>query len=107
MLVAILALSCSNGAAEDTGCTAAYGLTWDGWARGFFTTYCLACHSAGSPDRRGAPVGTDFDTLEDVLSWSDRIQARVLDEQTMPVGGGIPEEDLVRLQDYLSCPEVP
>lgn len=94
---------------SDTGCSpvdlARDGLTWDGWLAGFMTTYCLACHSADSPDRRGAPEGVDFDTLEDVLLWSQPIRLRVLEEQTMPVGGGILPDELQRLEDFLDCSE--
>lgn len=88
---------------SDTGCSSADGLTWDGWGSGFMTTYCRACHSADSPDRRGAPVGVDFDTFEDVLQWSGPIRSRVIEEQTMPVGGGIIEDDLRRLEAFLDC----
>ena len=91
----------------DSGCSSAYGLTWDGWVKGFMTTYCLACHSVESPERRGAPVGVDFDTRDDVLQWSGPIRTRVIEEQTMPVGGGIIEDDLLMLEDFLDCPESP
>jgi len=108
MLLAMLAVGCSGDApTKDTGCVSAYGLTWDGWAQGFMTTYCQACHSADSPDRRGAPADANFDTLEDVLSWSELIRTRVIEEQTMPVGGGILEDDLLLLEDFLDCPELP
>ncbi len=95
------------GETEDTGpregCEDAYDVRWDNWAQGFFAAYCDSCHSVWSQDRHGAPEGVDFDTEEDVREYRERIEARVLVEQTMPVGGGVHEEDLVLLEMYLDC----
>ena len=107
MIFVMMVLGCGDRETADTGCSETHGLTWDGWGLGFMTTYCRACHSAESSDRRGAPEGVDFDSQEDVLSWRDRIGVRVLDEQTMPVGGGIVEDDLILLNEFLACSELP
>ena len=108
MLLALL-LGCGGDAAVSdsaaSGCVSEHGLTWDGWGEGFMTTYCRACHSATSPDRRDAPEGVDFDTLDDVLQWRERIEVRVIEEESMPVGGGILTDDLTLLADFLACPE--
>jgi hypothetical protein len=83
------------------GCEDTAGLSWDGFAWGFFLTYCNACHSAASTNRYGAPVGVDFDHPEDVERQSARIRARVIEEATMPLGGGVPPEALGQLEAYL------
>jgi len=80
-------------------------VTWDAWANGFFTTYCKSCHSETSQNRYDAPDHVNLDTVADIRDWSQRIRIRVLDDQTMPVGGGVPEEELVRLDEWMVCLE--
>lgn len=92
----------------DTGsaleCTVIDGndVTWANWGQGFFMTWCQACHSATTNDRHGAPAGTDFDTQADVMAWRERITTRVLEEETMPLGGGLSMEDLELLERYFN-----
>lgn len=89
----------SGGAPVDCGDPT--GLSWDAFGAGFFRTYCTACHSSTTPDRHGAPVGVDLDSEEGVRALAPRVRARTLEEQTMPVGGGVLEEDRVLLDRYL------
>lgn len=77
------------------------GLSWDAFGAGFFRTYCTACHSSTTPDRHGAPPGVDLDTEEGVRALAPRVRARTLDAQTMPIGGGVLEEDRTLLDRYL------
>jgi hypothetical protein len=84
-------------------CADAPEVTWDGWAHGFFLTWCTSCHSRNTPDRRGAPEGVDFDRESDVRDQAARIEARVLVDETMPVGGGVYPDELSLLQVYLQC----
>ena len=79
---------------------------WDGWANGFFATYCRSCHAASSATRYGAPADVNFDTREDAVAWLDRVRVRVLEDETMPVGGGVPETDLTRLETWVQCVEM-
>lgn len=88
---------------DDTGCAAAPDVTWQGWGRGFMATYCDGCHAADAADRHGAPEGVSFDTLEEVRNQAARIEARTLDDQDMPPGGGIIEDDLWLLEVFLRC----
>jgi hypothetical protein len=85
----------------DWDCVPDEAVTWGGFADGFFTTYCRACHSVDTPDRRGAPAGVDFDTRSDVLRQSGRVRARALEARTMPLGGGVVEDDLILLEGWL------
>ena len=114
-----LILACSGGdggvetaaptaatSAEDTAgpCAAAPAVSWSGWGEGFFITWCQACHSATTAERNGAPEGVDFDTAAEVLRWRDQIDRVVLSEGSMPVGGGLSDDDLALLELLLWCP---
>ncbi|MCB9758545.1 MAG: hypothetical protein H6739_01765 [Alphaproteobacteria bacterium] len=99
-----LLLACS-GPEPDTAdpCVQGDTLTWANWGDGFFATYCRACHSATTPDRKGAPAGVDFDTWPEVVEQSAAVRSAVLERGTMPLGGGVHAEDLDRLARYLDC----
>jgi uncharacterized membrane protein len=84
-------------------CATAPEVTYENWGKGFFLTWCGACHSSTSAERSGAPEGVDFDSLSKIQEWQDRIEARVLEEQSMPLGGGVYEEDLQLLEVFLKC----
>jgi uncharacterized membrane protein len=111
MMWFVLLLSCGDPATPDTGTHTAAdepdpcSIHWDGWADGFFSTYCRSCHSSTSAERHDAPTGVDFDTEEDVQMWLERIEVRVVDEKTMPVGGGVPEPEFEFLTQWLACQE--
>ena len=47
----------------------------------------------------------DFDTLSDVQAQMSRVRARVLDDQSMPIGGGVPEDVLSQFETWLDCVE--
>lgn len=79
------------------------GLTWESFGVGFTATYCRSCHSAATPDRRGAPVGVDFETEADVRGAAASIRRTVLEEGSMPIGGGVQPLDLERLDEWLGC----
>lgn len=82
---------------------AAYELSWSSWGRGFFLSYCDACHAEDSPQRFGAPEAVVFDSLEQVREWEERIRVRTLEQGDMPLGGGVHEDDLVLLEAFLDC----
>jgi uncharacterized membrane protein len=44
-----------------------------------------------------------FDTEADLARWADRIRVRTLQEHTMPVGGGLYDQDLALLEVMLEC----
>ncbi len=104
----LLLLACAGGVTSDTAAETcadtAPEVTWDGDVHGFFLSYCDACHAATSPERHGAPTTVTFDTPQQVLAMAQRIRVRTLDEQTMPVGGGVPSDDLALLEAWLACP---
>ena len=73
-----LLLACAEPDAGDTSSCGAedHPVTWDGYTRGFFLTYCAACHSSSATERYGAPEGVDFDTPQQVLDQAERVRAR-------------------------------
>ena len=109
MLTTGCTVNTTDSASTEVACTAAdpTDVTWNTWAQGFFMTWCQACHSATAENRHGAPAGTDFDTEKSVMEWRERIITRVLEDQSMPLGGGLSSDDLALLQRYfdnVSCP---
>jgi hypothetical protein len=81
--------------------------TWASFGERFFTGYCDSCHTASAPDRFGAPEAYVFDTEEQVATLSPLVRLVVLDEESMPFGGGVPDEDLLELDRYLACLDHP
>ena len=116
LLSGLLCLGCSeeNDTSEPlmaTGpCAETPRVTYANFGRGFMIEYCQGCHASTTVDRHGAPGEGDpggpvyFDTIEQAWSQADRILARALDE-TMPPGGGVTGDDLVRLEWWLTCGE--
>ena len=98
-------LGCSDHTDTASICDDDLPLTWDNWGDGFFASYCRSCHSESTKQRYGAPDSVDFDDVEDVQLWAERIHVRTIAEQTMPPGGGVLEEDLEFLSQYLQCLE--
>jgi len=116
MMMFLFSLACSSAKYVDSGVVSESqtdtgtaeiecSVNWDGWTNGFFATYCRACHSVTTAERYGAPEGVDFDTRSDVIQWAQRIRIRVLDEETMPLGGGVIQTDLEPLDQWLQCVE--
>ena len=84
-------------------CETAPEVSWENWGEGFFLTYCNSCHSQVSENRNGAPEDVNFNTYSEVKHWKERIHVRVLEEGTMPLGGGVYPEDLEMLEVFLAC----
>lgn len=87
-------------ASEGVGCDR--NLTWQNYADGFFRSYCLSCHSATAADRHEATVGVDFDTQAQVLDQLESIYL-VIDGGAMPPGGGLTDDDLALIHEWLVC----
>ena len=93
----------ADGGTSSDDCADTVDVTWDGWGEGFFVTWCQACHSRTTDDRNGAPPGVDYDSLQDIRDGEARIRARVIDKGTMPLGGGVGDDELVLLEAFLDC----
>ena len=72
----------------------------------FMRTWCTSCHHGDLPEgeRADAPSTINLDTYSDVITHLERISARSLsDPPTMPPAGGVPEEELQRLREWIIC----
>jgi hypothetical protein len=101
----VLALLGCTGA-SDTGASCSDDdalVNWDNWGAGFFAGYCRTCHAAGTLDRHGAPESINFDTEAEARQFQDDVRRVVLENATMPVGGGVPDSDLATLDVFLRC----
>lgn len=77
---------------------------WETFAAGFFTQNCQSCHASTTLERQGAPESVTFDTEAEVLAMADRILARATgDAPDMPPEGGVPADDRLLLEIWLSC----
>jgi uncharacterized membrane protein len=117
MIALLLLLACAPDEADRADVDTAYeeerircderdpALSWENFGEGFVTRYCTSCHGADVPeaDRNDAPDGVDFDSLEDVVAWASRIEARAVDFADMPPGGGPGPEERHRLAEWLEC----
>lgn len=106
MILLALTLACVSDDVESANpdCVGDLDVTWDGFAHGFFTTYCTSCHSVNNTaSRYDAPTDVNFDTEADTIRQADRVRTRVLVEATMPIGGGVYDTDLTLLEAYMTC----
>ncbi|HNC95214.1 MAG TPA: hypothetical protein PKW90_03755 [Myxococcota bacterium] len=80
--------------------------TWSNFGESWFVTWCASCHAADAPQRFGAPEQFIFDSEEQVINNIALIRTVVLGSSpSMPVGGGLPEEDRADVERYLDCLE--
>lgn len=80
-------------------------LTYDSFGREFMAQSCQTCHGQATGERKGAPEGYDFGSLDAVRGKKARIFARAAaDNVTMPPGPDDPpaaERD--KLAEWLAC----
>ena len=93
---------------DDTGappwCADAPVVTWDSFGQGFVTEHCQACHASETADRNGAPADVVFDTHAAVQGQAARMLARAGGpDPSMPPRGGVPDDDIEKLEIWLQC----
>jgi len=62
-------------------------LTYENFAASFLATYCLRCHTAALAtdfERRDAPQGINYDSLEEIRQFARRIRVRAGELGDMP-----------------------
>jgi hypothetical protein len=100
----LLALwACSGAEPEPPSCEDA---TWEAVAQPFLTTWCTPCHAStvSEEDRRGAPVGMDFETWEVAHLFADAIARRSNnDAALMPPGGGTTLVEREQIARWAEC----
>jgi hypothetical protein len=86
-------------------------LTYDNFGADFMEAYCTRCHDSHlmGPDRHGAPLYHDFDTLEGVLEVHDHVDEQAAigpnaANRFMPYDGDKPSDDERRqLGQWIAC----
>ena len=109
-MIWLLLWACVDASDTAASCVHDPAVSWERGGEGFMTKHCTGCHGSLLPSelRNGAPVGVDFDSYEGVVTWADRIAARVLDGVgSMPPGGGLTDEELGLLDEWLTCEVLP
>jgi uncharacterized membrane protein len=90
---------------EDTpACTPDPAYNWDTFGAGFVAGRCQGCHGSASTDRHGAPDAVTFDNERQVVQQADAFLRTVLEEASMPPGGGLTDLEKERLAAWLACP---
>ena len=84
-------------------------LTYENFGEGILGRHCTSCHSVyvRPGQRANAPVGVDFDTWDDVLTWAERIKVRSVDQDDMPPAGGMVQDERIELEEWLRCEVLP
>jgi uncharacterized membrane protein len=93
-------------AIEDYPCPAdGTKLTYESFGRQFMAQSCQICHGQASSDRKGAPSGYDFGSVQSIREHKSRIFARAAaDNTTMPPGpDDPPQAERLRLAEWLAC----
>lgn len=101
-----------TGTATGATCPGADAPTAQSFGTAFMRTYCLGCHSASvtGAARQAAPVGVDFDTLEDVRRQASRIDLHAAagpnatNTEMPPAGPPQPaQQEREKLGQWLAC----
>jgi uncharacterized membrane protein len=120
LLLGVLACSDADPAppthtAASTGASCPSGgsaLTYGGWAEGFFTAYCVRCHSVtrtSQDERHGAPIGTNWDDIDAIRAFAEDIDSVAASgpkatNRIMPPSGDSPtDEERRMLGEWLAC----
>ncbi len=84
-------------------------LTYENFGEGILGRHCTSCHSVyvRQNQRADAPLGVDFDTWDDVLTWAERIKVRSVDMDDMPPAGGMVADERIELEEWLRCEVLP
>jgi uncharacterized membrane protein len=98
------ALAACTGNDVEPSCVTSY-LTYDNFGEPFMTSWCRGCHSdqVAAPMRQRAPLGVDFDTLDEVRVQSISIAITTVTDRTMPPAGGPSDEERAMLDQWLRC----
>ena len=81
-------------------------LDYNNFGEPFMLNWCRGCHSAAVPlaMRQKAPRDANFDTLEQVQMWSERMAMRATGTMpNMPPAGGPSAEERSLLAEWLAC----
>jgi uncharacterized membrane protein len=80
-------------------------VTYENFGQGFMTQHCQSCHASAlvGDARSGAPASVSFDTAADVGRFASAILDVSVENDAMPPGGGVADDDRARLEIWLRC----
>jgi uncharacterized membrane protein len=112
LLLAALVSACAETSGPEistsTEC-ASSELTYKNFGEPYIVTWCRGCHSSSLPVdmRQNSPAMVNFDDLDQVRIFADRIRARAvasdLKSATMPPAGGPSEQESALFARWLQC----
>lgn len=77
--------------------------TYDTFGEAFVISWCRGCHSIESTARHMAPVGVDFDSLDEMRARADKIRMRAGTTLGMPPAGGPSADERALLVEWIDC----
>ena len=100
----LLLVLAACGTDTDAQCASSQ-LTYDNFGAPFVTNWCRSCHSASliPSMRQDAPTDVNFDTLDEVRTWSRRISLTAGTTSDMPPAGGPTADERKLLVEWLRC----
>lgn len=81
-------------------------LDYQNFGEPFVLDWCRGCHSSTVPTnmRQNAPPDINFDTLDQVKQWNERIAVRAASTTpTMPPAGGPSGDERALLAEWIAC----
>ena len=90
---------------DPDACETSY-LSYDNFGAPFVINWCRGCHSSAVPAgmRQKAPIDANFDDLDDIITWGERIKMRATGTApNMPPVGGPSAEERALLAEWLTC----
>src|SRR5512143_1177587 len=94
-----------NTASQSDACEQSY-LRYDNFGEPFILNWCHGCHSSSlaAAQRQKAPMTVNFDTVDDVRNFADRIDTVATSSTpTMPPAGGPSSEERAMLREWIEC----
>jgi hypothetical protein len=86
-------------------CETSY-LDYENFGAPFVINWCRGCHSSAVPMnmRQKAPADANFDNVEQVRTWSERIANRAAGTMpNMPPAGGPTADERALLAEWIAC----
>ena len=91
---------------DPSTCAQTSYLDYTSFGQPFLENWCRGCHSSQLPAtmRQMAPANVNFDSLDDVHTWSNAIVMRATGSAaTMPPAGGPSDDERQMLTEWLGC----
>jgi len=100
----VLALAALAACGDDVDPSCDSTVTYQTVGEPYLANWCLGCHSVDVPPgmRQQAPVGMNFDTVDEVRAQLISLESVTL-QQTMPPEGGPADAERTLWMQWLSC----